>query len=126
MKSMDDIFISNKGLYKISKRLKDQKIIELNWVEIFGQMAAQLYDPCLQGNTLSIHTANPSWAQEIKFYKTEFLAKINALISQKIENLYVTYKRKPVKTNIDIQIHSTQAPKKTLLEKIQQKQGSAG
>lgn len=121
MKSLNDIFSKQKAIKKVASRQKDQYIIELNWNEIFGQMASQLYDPCLYAKTLSICTNNPSWAQEIQFYKKEFLKKINTLIKKPIENIYVTYKRKPIQSNSDQTEDNPQA-KRTLLEKIQEKE----
>ena len=125
MKSMNNIFSKHKGLKKVSKRLKDQRIIELNWTEIFGQMATQLFNPCLYGNTLSISTSNPSWAQEIQFYKKEFLSKINKLLKVKVDNIYVSYKRKPL---IEVDDTDKYNPNEglTLLEKIQRKERRGG
>lgn len=66
----------------LSRRIKEQKIIE-NWKEIVGRDIAQNTEPSkLRGRVLYVRVSNPIWAQQLQFLKEVIIKKINQEIKE--------------------------------------------
>lgn len=72
-------FLKRMGL---SRRIKEQKIIE-DWKEIVGHDVAQNTEPSrLRGGVLYVKVSNPIWMQQLQFLKEVIIKKINQEIKE--------------------------------------------
>ncbi len=84
MDRLGQIFKKQTLLSELSKTHLVVAVIQSSWEDVFGKLAKHLRFSSYKKGVLTIVSDNPMWINEIDFYKTDLIKKMNEKITAEL------------------------------------------